>query len=378
MSEPIDILNSVSATLNGRDVLQLASAIHVAEDMNSAFPRSVIEIARDSRYEMQEAISGNQINITIQPKNGPALNIRHIVHSAKPQLHDGAKGLQGIISGVDDDYTKFISNRVTKAWDKKNTDEAIKEIYKDIGGRKNIEVSSGFKQASFTSPSLMPMKAIEKAGGLSRSESPGFFFNTHRDGGKANFKTLKDMTAQGPKRKFTYSGSGSANPSTLGDASVIFDLQYEGSSVSTQKQTNAQGQRFNPQFGKFANNDKSSAGLSSPGLGVKAEDAKVGYKVINTPEQEKEQRLIDRDKQNLNEYSAKLKILVPIATDLHAGDVIQVDSGSATYFSDANPTNSASGKWLIVSLMHTIYLGGKEDAPGHTGRTLLHCIGKIS
>jgi hypothetical protein len=377
MSNPVDVLSGVSATLNGRDVLQLASRIIIAEDINSTFQRSMIEIARDSRYEMQEALAGNPINITIQPQNGPSLNIRHAVHAAKPSLHEAGRGLHGVISGVDEDYSNFISKRVTKAWDKKNTDDVIKEIHKEVGSNKKIEVSSGMKQASFTSPTLMPKQAIDKAGSLSGTGSRGFYYNTHKDGGTSNFKTMKDLASQGPKRTFIFNAAGSADPNTLADPSVIFDLNYQGSSISTQKQTKAQGQRFNPQFGKFANNDPAGQGLQTPGLGVKSTEAKVGFPLTNTIEQDKENRQIDRDQQNLNDYTSKLKILVPIATDLHAGDVIQVNSGSATYFSDANPDNAASGKWLIVSLMHNIDLGGTEETPGHTGRTLLHCVGKL-
>lgn len=378
MSNPIDVLQNVSATLNGRDVLQLASRIIIAEDMNSTFQRSMIEIARDSRYEMQEALAGHPIVINIQPQNGPALQVKHFVHIAKPSVHEGGKGLQGFISGIDEDYDKFISKRVTKAWDKKNTDDVIKEIHKEVGSNKKIEVSSGMKQASFTSPTLMPKQAIDKAGSLSGAGSRGFYFNTHRNGGTSNFKTMKDLAGQGPKRTFVFNAAGSADPNTLNDPSVIFDLHYQGSSISTQKQTKAQGQRFNPQFGKFANNDPAGQGLSTPGLGVQPVEAKVGFPVINSIEQDKEKRHIDRDQQSLNDYTSKLKLLVPIATDLHVGDVIQVNSGSATYFSDANPDNAASGKWLIVSLIHNIDLGGREDTPGHTGRTLLHCVGKIS
>lgn len=377
MSEPIDVLRSVRATLNGRDVLELANRIVIAEDINSTFLRSSIHIARDSRYEMQEAIAGNKVQITIQPQNGPALKVEHVVHKAKPSLHEGAKGLMGTIDGVDEDYTNYITKRITKAWDKKNTDEIIKEIHSEVGSKKKIEVSSGFKQASFTSPSLMPMKAIEKAGSLSGSGSKGFYYQTHKDGGTTNFKTLKDLASQGPKRRFVYRGAGSADPNSLGDPSTIFDLQYEGSSISTQKQTQAQGKRYNPQFGKFANNDAAGQGLSSPGLGVSSQSANVAFPTINTIEQDRENRHVDRDKQNLNDYTAKLKVLVPICTDVHVGDVIEIKSGSATYFSDANPENSASGKWLVVSLLHNIDLGGREDTPGHTGRTLMHCIGKL-
>jgi hypothetical protein len=378
MSDPVDILKNLSVTVKGRDVLELASRIIIAEDINSTFPRCMVEIGKDSRYEMQEALAGEEMSVTIQPQNGPSLQCKYTVHSAKPGLNEDGKGLSGFISGVDEDYSKFIGNRVTKAWDKKNTDDVIKEIHKEIGSQKKIDVSSGFKQASFTSPSLMPMKAIEKAGALSGVESRGFYYNTHRDGGSSNFKTMKDLASQGPKRQFVYNGAGSADMSTLADPSVIFDLQYQGSSISTQKQTKAQGQRYNPQFGKFDKNDKAGSGLSTPGLGVKEAEAKVGFPVINSPEQDKEKRHIDRDKQNLNEYTSKLKILVPIATDIHVGDVIDVKSGSATYFSDASPENSATGKWLVVSLIHNIDPGGREDTPGHTGRTLLHCVGKIS
>ena len=380
MSEPIDVLKNISATLNGRDIVHMSNRIIIAEDMNSSMTRSLIEVGRDSRYEMQEALAGNPLKITVQPQNGPSLTCNHVVLSAKPQMHSTAKGLQGIINGVDEDYKNMINKRITKGWKQKNTDAVIKEVHQEMGSKKKIEVSPGFKQATFTSPTLMPKQVIDKAGSLSQAgeKGKGWYYTTNKDGGTAYFKTLKDLSSQGPKRTFNFRATGASDPNTLGDPTVVFDLQYEGSSVSNQKQTEAQGQRYNPQYGKTEKNDASGRGLSTPGLGVQSEKAMVGFPVINSIEQNKENRHIDRDQQNLNDYSSKLKILVPIATDLHVGDVIQVNSGSATYFSDASPNNAASGKWMIVSLIHNIDLGGTEETPGHTGRTLLHCIGKIS
>ena len=378
MSEPVDVIRSITATLNGRDLLPLSSRIVVAEDMGSTFTRATIYIARDSRYEMQEALAGAPVNISIQPQNGPALQCKFVVHSAKPQMHEAGKGLFGTIDCVDEDFPKAASARIQKGWKQKNADDIIKEVHKEMGSGKPIEVSSGMKQATMTSGTGMPLEIIRNAGHRSNAKSRGHYFNTNKNGGTSNFKTMKDLTSQGPKRNFTYNAAGSANPNSLGDPSTVFDMQYQGSPVTAQKQTNAQGKRFNPQFGKFANNSKASTGLSTPGLGVKAGEPKVLFPVVNSIEQEKEKRHEDRDQQNLNEYTAKLRLLVPLSSDIHAGDIINLNSGSATYFSDASPNNAASGKWLVSSLMHVVELGGKGDTAGHTGRTLLHCIGKIS
>lgn len=377
-NDPADKVD-ISATLNGRDVLQIASAITISEDINSTFPRSTIHVARDSRYEMQEALAGHPINITLKSQNGPSLDVKHVVHSAKPQLHETGKGLSGVIDGVHEDFPKYIQQRTTKSWKDKNTDEAIKEIHKEVGAKSKLEVTSGMKKASFTSPSLMPRQAIEKAQGLSGLGSKGAFFVTHENGGKAHAKTFDDMTKKGPKRKFTYSSTGAANPNSIYDPNNVFDLQYEGSPVTTQKQTEAQGQRYNPSHGKIAQNDKPDKAMSTAGLGVQSAKGKSAFPTVNTVEQDKEKRHIDRDKQDLNKNTAKLKLLVPLATDIHAGDIIEVNSGSATYFnSGGNPDNAASGKWLVVSLVHHTELGGKEGTPHHTGRTILHCIGKTS
>lgn len=379
MSEPVDVLKSVTATLNGSDVFQISSKIIVVEDMTSTIPRCMIEFGRDSQYKVQEAQAGDSINIKVQPQNGPALDCKYVVHSVKPSMHATGKGLQGALLGVEPDYTELISSRFKGGFKQKNTDDAIKEIHNKMGSKKKIEVSKG-KQATFTSPNLMSQQAMIKAASLSGAGEDGhaFHYYTNKDGGTAYLKNLKDLTKGGVKATYNYKGTGAADTNSLGDPSVIFELHYQGSSISNQKQTNAQGQRFNPQYGKFEKTDKAGQGLSSPGLGVKAADAKVGFPVINSIEQDKEKRHTDRDQQNLNKYSSKLQILVPIATNIHIGDVIQVNSGSSTYFSDANPDNAASGKWLVTSLMHVIYPGGNETTAGHTGRTLLHCIGKIS
>lgn len=375
---PIDKVD-LQCTLNGRPLVELCSRITVAESIHSTFPTTSIEIPHDGRYEMQEALAGQKLNVSIRGSSGSALTVDHVVHSAKPGLHPAGRALTGIINGVSPDYPNAVKERFTKGWYQKNTDDMIKEVHKEgLKSKYPIEVSSGFKQASMTSPSLLPLKAIEKAHSLSGAGSKAFYFQTNQNGGKAHCKTLKDLSKQGPKKSFTYRSNAAADPNSIYDGSTVYDAHYEGSPVSAQKQTEAQGLNYNPSYGKVNQNDKSGQGLSSPGLGVKSEQAKVGHPVINTIEQDKEKRHFDRDQQGLNEYTAKLKLLVPIQTDLHAGDVISFNSGSATMFSDASPDNAASGKWLVASVVHTVETGGKEGTPHHTGRTLIHCIGKLS
>lgn len=372
-----DTLQSCTATMNGRDVLQLCSRIVVAEDMHSTFPRSAIYISNDSHYEMQEALAGQPISISVQPKSGPALTVSHVVHSAKPSMRETGKGLRGAIFGVSEDFKKSIQTRIKKSWSKTNVDSIIKEATKDF--KFKTEVTPGLKQASMNGMSQLPLQVVEKAGKLSGagSDGRGFLFQTHEAGGKTHFRTLKDMTSKGPKATFNYNAAASSSQDSPADDSVIYDLHYEGSSIATAKQTEAQGQRYNPSYSKTGKNDRSSQGSTTPGLGAQGGSATVAYPTVNTVEQDKEKRQVDREQQNLNKYSAKLKILTNLQSGLHVGDVIQVNSGSATHFDDSSPTNSASGKWLITAIMHSIEPGGGPSA-GHTGRSVIHCIGKIS
>lgn len=376
-NSPGDNLKDLKVTLNGRPVLELASKIIITEDMNNIFPRSAIFIGRDSRYEMQEALAGQKIKIEVKPQSGPTLSIDHVVYSAKPGSHTGGKGLIGVISGVIPEYTKSIQGRIKKSWSKKNADDIIKEIHKEISGLP-IEVTNGFKSTSMNGMNLMPMQVIKKAHGLSGAGSNAFYFFTHEGQGKAKCKTLKDMASQKPKAKLYYDSSASAKPESEGAQDRIYDLQYEGTTVSDAKQKQGQGQNYTPSYSKNANNDPASTGQNTPGLGMSTDSAasRVAHPVINTIEQAKEKRQIDRDQQNLNDLSAKLRILTNLRSDLHPGDVIEVESGSATYFSDNAPTNSSSGKWLIATIMHSIDPGG-GPAAGHTGRSLIHCVGKI-
>lgn len=372
---PAEGINSIKATLNGRPVLELCTRIIIAEDMNSVFPRCSLVVARDPRFEMQEMLSGQPVKITIQPSQGPTLNIDHVVHSAKPNAHKGGKGLSGIIDSVSPDYPNVLQNRIKKSWSKKNADSIIKEIHEEFS-KYPIEVSKGFKQTSMNGMSLLPLQTITKAGDLSGAGSKGFYFQTNEEGGKAKFLTLEDMTKKGPKMKFTYNTAASADASTLFSQTFVYDLEYQASSISNLKQTKAQSRAYVPSFVKTDKTDKAGSGSSIPGLGVKATDATSAYPILNTIEQDKEKRMVDTDQQNLNDYTSKLKLLVNICTQLHVGDVIEVDSGSATYFSDASPKNAASGKWLITALMHSIEPGGGPSGI-NLGRTLIHCIGKI-
>lgn len=376
-NDPIDKVD-LQVSLNGRPLVEVASRITIAESIHSTFPTTSVEIPHDN-YEMQEALAGQKLNVSVRGSSGAALTVDHVIHSAKPGFKESGKSLSGVISGVSPDYPNAVKERVTKGWSKKNTDDIIKEVHKEgLKSKYPIEVSSGFKQASMTSPSLLPLKAIEKAHGLSGAGSKAFYYQTNQDGGKAHAKTLKDLTKQGPKKTFTYKTNAAADPNSIYDGSTVYDAHYEGSPVSAQKQTQAQGMNYNPSHGKVNKNEKAGQGLSSAGLGVQSGQANTAYPVINTVEQDKEKRQYDRDQQSLNDYTAKLKLLVPIQTDLHAGDVISFNSGSATMFSDASPDNAASGKWLVASVIHTVETGGKDGTPHHTGRTLIHCIGKIS
>lgn len=376
-NDPIDKVD-LTCTLNGRPLVEVCSRVTICESIHSTFPTTSVEIPRD-HYETQECKAGDKLNISIRGASGSALQVQHDVHSAKPAFQPDGKGMSAVVNGVSPDYKNAVSERVTKGWNKKNTDQIIQEVHKEgLKSKYPLEVSSGFKQASMTSPSLLPLKAIEKAHGLSGAGSKAFYYQTNQDGGKAHCKTIKDLAKQGPKKSFTYKSTGAANEGSIYDASTVYEVQYTGSPISAQKQTEAQGMNYSPSHAKVTKNEKSSQGLSASGLGVQSKEAKVAYPVINTPEQEKEKRQIDRDQQSLNDYTAKLMLLVPIQTDLHAGDVISFNGGSPTSFSDSSPNSAASGKWLVASVVHTVETGGKEGTPHHTGRTLIHCIGKIS
>jgi hypothetical protein len=348
----------------------------VCEDINTTVPRCAAFVGRDPRYELQECKAGDEIKVSIQPSTGPSVEVSHVVHKVQPFLHHGGKGLWGTINGVSPDFPKVVGQRIKKSWSQTNTDSIIKQIHQQFS-KYPIEVSSGFKQASMNGMSLLPMQVIKKAGSLSGASSRGFYFQTQESGGKAYYKTLKDLTNADAKVKFTYNAAASKDESSIIDNNKIYDLHYEGSSVTNLKQTEAQGAHYNPSFNKTGKNDKAGQGSQIPGLGVSSSPAQVAFPIINTPEQDKEKRMYDRDKQNLNDYTSKLRILTNLRSDLHAGDVIEVKTGSATYFSDASPENSASGKWLITAIMHVAEPGGGPSAT-HLGRSVIHCIGKIS
>lgn len=372
---PAEGLRKITATLNGRPILELCTRIIIAEDMTSVFPRCSIVVSRDPRFEMQEMLAGQPVKINIQPSQGPELKIDHIVHSAKPNVHKGGKGLSGVIDTVCPDFQNVLQNRVKKSWTKKNVDAIIKEIHEEFSSYP-IEVTKGFKQTSMNGMSLLPLQTITKAGQLSGAGSKGFYFQTNEQSGKAKFLTLEDMASKKPKMKFTYNTAASADASTIFSQTFIYDIEYQGSSVSTLKETKAQSKSYVPSFVKTGKTDQSGSGSTIPGLGVKATPSVSSFPILNTIEQDKEKRMVDTDQQGLNDYTSKLKILVNICTQLHVGDVIEVESGSATYFSDANPKNAVSGKWLITAIMHSIEPGGGPSGI-NLGRTLIHCIGKI-
>jgi hypothetical protein len=378
-SYPIDKVD-LTCSVNGRSLLELTGTVCIVEDIHSTWPRSSIHIANDPRHETQYFKAGDQISINVTPQSGTALKVGHVVHNSNMKLKPAGRAHAGVISGVSPDLEKAVTERFTKGYGSggQNIDKHAQDIHKEVLKSKfPLETGEGMKKASAVYSTLMPTEALKKAGRLTGTGAPAFYYQTNENGGKAHFKTLNDLTKKGPKRTFKVNSTAASNPNSLYDATTVYDHEYNSSPITTKKQTEAQAKTYVPEYGKTANTQKSGQGLSSPGLGVNSAEAKAAMPITNTKEQQDQKRYEDATQQDLNPYTATLKLLVAIATDLHAGDIIQFDSGSSTYFDDASPNNSASGKWMIASLMHTIETGGKSGTPYHTGRTLLHCVGPI-
>lgn len=378
-SYPIDKVD-LQCSINGRSLLELTGTVCISEDIHSTWPRSSIHIANDPRHETQYFKAGDQLSIGVTAQTGPSLKVGHVVHSADIRLKPAGRAHAGVINGVSPDISNASSQRFTKGYGGggQNIDKHAQDIHREaIKSKYPLETSPGMKKASAVYSTLMPKEALKKASALNGTGSKAFYFQTHENGGKAHFKTLKDMAGKSPKMSYKVVSTGAADPSSIYDPSRVFDHVYKTSRVTDQKQTKAQTNTYVPEYGKTAKTTKSDQGLSTSGLGVNSVDAKVGMPITNTKEQQDQKRYEDATQQDLNPYTATLKLLVPIATHLHAGDIIDFKPGSGSYFDDASPDGASTGKWMITSLMHTIETGGKSGTPYHTGRTVLHCIGPI-
>lgn len=378
-SYPIDKVD-LTVQVSGRNLVELTGTVCIVEDIHSSWPRSSIHIANDPRHETQYFKAGDDISINVTPQSGNPLKVGHVVHDANMSQQASAKAHRGVISGVVKDLGEAAAGRFTKGYGAggQNIDKHVEDMHKEVLKSKvPFEAGKGMKKASAVYPTMMFKEATGKASDLNGTGYKAFYYQTHQNGGKAHFKTMKDMTSGGPKASFKVNATAATNPNSIYDPSTVYDHEYRTSRITAKKQTQTQTNTYVPEHGKTAKTEKSGQGLSSPGLGITAGEAKSAFPITNTKEQQDQKRFEDASKQDENPYTATLKLLVPIATHLHAGDVIDFSSGSSTYFDDASPNNSASGKWLITSLMHTIETGGKTGTPYHTGRTLLHCIGPI-
>lgn len=376
---PIDKVD-VTCSVNGRSLLELTGTICIAEDIQSTWPRSSIHIANDPRHETQYFKAGDQISINVTPQNGTPLKVGHVVHNANIRQKPAGRAHAGVISGVSPDLEKAVTERFVKGYGSggQNVDKHAQDIHKEaLKSKYPLEVGQGMKKASAVYPTLMPKEALKKAARLNGTGSPAFYYQTNENGGKAHFKTLKDLASKGPKARFKVNSTGAADPNSILDQSNVYDHEYQTARLGEKKYTESQTKSYVPEHGKVANTQKSAAGSSAPGLGINSGEAKGAFPITNTKEQKDQQRYDDSKQQEQNPYPATLKLLVNISTHLHAGDIIDFDSGSGSYFDNANPNNSATGKWMITSLLHTVETGGKAGTPYHTGRTLLHCIGPI-
>lgn len=380
-SYPIDKVD-LTCSINGRSLTELVGTVCVAEDIHSTWPRCSIHIANDPRHETQYFKAEDKCSITVSPQNGTPLKVDQVVYNANMRLKAAARSHAGVINTSAADLKNAATQRHTRGYagGGQNVDKHAQDIHKDtLKSKLPLEVGQGMKKASVVYPSVMPREAFKIAGEHNGTGSPAFYYQTNENGGKAHFKTLKDLASKGPKASFKVKATGAADPNSIYDPTVVYDHEYSSTRlVDAAKSQQTQAKTYVPEYGKTANTSKSSEGLSKPGLGINSGEAKTAMPITNTKEQQDQKRFEDATKQQQNPYTATLKVLVNIATHLHAGDIINFDSGSGSYFDNASPNNSATGKWMITSLLHTVETGGKTGTPYHTGRTLLHCIGPIT
>lgn len=378
-SNPIDTLDGASVFLDGREVTGFVRRFTISQSIEQPLMTSYVEFT-DIRYQSQQSPAGAKLQINVRPNNNRELKLDHIVEKIdNTSIAPTGKFLAGDVRGVPPEYKDFVVKRITKSYEGNPPEKIVESVLKDVGTKKKL-FSGSYKTvpAQFLANRNSPLEVIDKSKKYPGTGSALYFYE---DPNGFNLKSVDELIKQQPKAYLIYDHAASTNIArSMTSPNNIFDIQFDyGSYGDTLKENQGQDTLVNPSGNQFNPGDK--APTVGPGeksrLMRDLDQTQTNMYIRNSTEQFRAKRGQDFSKQDqsLSKLTAKAKILVTLRTDITAGCVVEVKTGSGTGFSDSNPNMSHDGKWLVKKITHVCDFTDGAGAP--YGRSIIECIGKI-
>lgn len=269
---------------------------------------------------------------------------------------------------------------VSKSWKCTRPSEVVKYVLQSCAGASNIDVENADPARDYIAENIHPFQVVAQQSNVALADGndPSFVhFMTYRDGGTHHFKSLKKMTEGSPVNSFEHSETGWVNNGGYSNPRAVIsfmfpcDFDYLSdllNGIDEEGENQNALAVFNPVAKSFSLVGNQTKGCGMGGYNFKQAVTNSGTsKEQNSCNMDVEKYLLKRQARMslLERDKLALRIVVPWNPDLHAGDMIRFswfnkNSGGPVY---------GSGEYLIVSMQHSIRLGGFST-------TTMDCVSK--
>jgi hypothetical protein len=284
------------------------------------------------------------------------------------------------IRACDQTQLNDLKNLVSKSWKCSTPSEVVSFVLSSCAGATALRVESSSPARPYVAENIHPFQVVAQQAqvALAGSNDPSFVhFMTFENGGTHHFRSLYNMTKQGPAVTFVDRSGGTQS---YGNQNVLMSWEFPCDFdliADVMNGTGPDGEElgsvvvFNPVNKMF-----SLVGNQTMGCGVGKGVVKMAQTNKNTNKQQDScpispetymrrrqarMSLLERDK-------IALRCVVPWNPTLNAGKVIDVNFINAESAQNGGfAKNYGSGKYLILHLYHTIQRGGY-------GTTTMDCV----
>lgn len=313
------------------------------------------------------------ISFTLQREGGGTLSVRQQVYRLDNrdfQPVNVGQTEEFSVHACDQTQIEDAKKLVSKSWSCERPSSVVEYILRNCVGAQNIDVESADPARDYIAENIHPFQVVGQQCnvGLANGSDPSFVhYMSYENGGTHHFRSLKQLTRQGPIATFKHAETGKNNPGSYANPEAVIafmfpcDFDYL-SDLLNGVDENGQDKNtlavFNPVTKSMSQLGNQSSGSCS-GMGGFNFKQSVSNQQSNKQQQacnlDVEHHLLKRQARMalLERDKIALRITVPWRSDLHAGKVINLQ-----WMNKYGGTVYGTGTYLISSISHAIRLGG--------------------
>lgn len=322
-----------------------------------------------------DSLKNTDVKFTLSSKNG-SLNVNQKIYRMDNREFmptNVGQTEEFVVHGCDQTQIEDAKKLVSRSWNCTPPHMIAQEILQGCAGAKRVEIEASDNRRDYIAENIHPFQVVAQQTNvaLASGNDPSFVhYMTYEDGGTHRFESLSKMCIGAQVAEFKQSETGVSGPGLdrtgydKADAIISMSFPCDFDYLSDLLNGLEDGQNmnslgiWNPVAKAFSKLGESSD-MECGGIGG------FNYKqALSNQATKEDQDSCNLDVENhllkrqarmslLEKDKIALRLVVPWNPDLHAGKVIALN-----WQNKYQGIVYGSGKYLILSMMHTVRLGG--------------------